>query len=388
MIRRALASTWNRRAWRSNFASKSTASKGAASKGAASIILASVGVAGGLLTISSRKDDTTTLLPIHNKNNAAICEEHDVIQVSNEISEEERFEQCVAYHRCFLADYRDRWQYKPGKQQTTPTTSIWPLYVPQEHEVPSLEYDLQFCNRDSAQKSNISYKYCADLQFRLASYYLRQFDDAETQKKGLKMIKRLAQEGHGDGMCMYGTVLNEGKLVEADSQQATVWWRRAVDRYRHVQSTYELAVAFYTGEGVPESEELAVYYFEKAATQGHAGAAYMLGDCLLDGVGAPRDRAEALEWLVAAGELGHRGARSRVLAVLENDIGSHHGRFTDKSRQTLVEDVEEGSKWSIEEGQDGPTEVSIERRFTIGGGSGNPVVLARRKTVVAESRTP
>lgn len=67
--------------------------------------------------------------------------------------------------------------------------------------------------------------------------------------------------------------------------QATIWWHQAVEMHNHVASTYELAVAFYTGEGVAENEELAVSYFEKAATMGHAGAAYMLGDCLLDGVG-------------------------------------------------------------------------------------------------------
>jgi hypothetical protein len=30
--------------------------------------------------------------------------------------------------------------------------------------------------------------------------------------------------------------------------------------------------------------------------------------------------------------------------------------------------------------------VNIERRFTIGGGSRNPVVVARRKSIVEESR--
>ena len=372
MIRRVLITALHRRSRQSFFSSSSTGSK------RSKVALASVAVVAtaSALTLAGRKDDTVAL-PHFRK---TACEfREDVIHVSNEISEEERFEQCVAYHRCFLADYKDRWQYKAD---ATPKTSSWPLHVPVEEEVPSLEYDLTFCKRNSK-----STTYCSDLQFRLACYYLRQ-DDPEIQKKGFKMVKRLAESGHGDGMCMYGIVLNEGKLVDANVAQATVWWRRAVDMSRHVQSTYELAVAFYTGEGVPESEELAVYYFEKAATLGHAGAAYMLGDCLLEGVGAPRDRAEALEWLVAAGELGHRGARSRVLAVLEHDIGTNYGRFTDKSRQTLVEDVDEGAKWSNLDKEGGPREVSIERRFTIGGGSGNPVVLAKRKSVVAESRTP
>jgi TPR repeat protein len=252
--------------------------------------------------------------------------------------------------------------------------------------------DYGFCQRSLQKKSH----YCDNLQFQLAAYKLRH-DDPEIRRDGFKLVKQLAEKGHGDGMCMYGIVLNEGRVVEADPTQATVWWQRAVDMHRHVQSTYELAVAFFTGEGVAENEELAVIYFERAATMGHAGAAYMLGDCLLDGVGTPRDRAEALEWLVAAGELGHRGARSRVLAVLELEDGTDYGRFTDASRQTLVEvanvlveDVEEESKWkdgSPERGKE-PIIVSIERRFTIGGGSRNPVVLARRRTVVAESRGP
>jgi hypothetical protein len=100
-----------------------------------------------------------------------------------------------------------------------------------------------------------------------------------------------------------------------------------------------------------------------------------------------------MEWLVAAGEMGHRGARSRVLAVLEKQNGTaaaDNGRFTDGSRQTfrrrrssIKELKEEDTKWTEEDLQ---RLVTIERTFTIGGGSRNPVVLEKRKTVVAESR--
>ena len=153
---------------------------------------------------------------------------------------------------------------------------------------------------------------------------------------------------------------------------------------------YELGVALYTGEGCVEDEAQAVQLWRKAADWGHSGAAYMLGDCLLDGVGVQRDRAEALEWLITAAELGHRGARSRVLAVLEKDEGDDYGKFTDSSRQTLKDHAKEEDI----NGQERATEEksflrnpNIERRFTIGGGSRNPVILARRKTIVQESRT-
>lgn len=93
--------------------------------------------------------------------------------------------------------------------------------------------------------------------------------------------------------------------------------------------------------------------------------------------------------------LGHRGARSRVMAVLEKQEGEDYGKFTDSSRQSLVADVNENKeqeqvKWTgdDDDGDDSSTKaVSIERRFTIGGGSRNPVVLARRKSVVEESRS-
>lgn len=169
-----------------------------------------------------------------------------------------------------------------------------------------------------------------------------------------------------------GILLNEGRGVDLNPNQAVIWWRRCVDSHKHITATYELAVALYTGEGVPEDVSLAVDLFWKAANLGHAGAAYMLGECLLDGVGVERDRADALEWLVTAAELGHRRARSRVLTVLQHDYELLNAGQVDSE-----------DKWVDEEEEQ---TVNIERRYTIGGGSRNPVILANRKSKVEESR--
>ncbi len=215
-------------------------------------------------------------------------------------------------------------------------------------------------------------------------------------------------------MCAYATCLNDGRAgLDINPDAAVSWWKNACAQHDHIQSCYEMGVAYYTGEGLPEDEVQAVNYFRRAADCGHAGAAYMLGDCLLDGIGIERDRGEALEWLVISAELGHRGARSRVLAVLEREEGKSYGKFTDASRQTLIaidkrsnneklkksahtdsSDTEEESSKSFEKGKtrDGlerqysQRPVTLERRYTIGGGARNPAVLARRKTIVAESR--
>lgn len=159
-------------------------------------------------------------------------------------------------------------------------------------------------------------------------------------------------------------------------KQAVNWWRRCVDLHRHVNATYELAVALYTGEGVPENPELAVHYFRRIAHLGHSGAAYMLGECLLDGVGTERDRANALEWLVTAAELGHQLARERVIAVLQQDYEDLNKGKTDDG--TVA--------WVGEENADRLRAVNIERKYTVGGGVKNPKVLEHRRTKVQESR--
>jgi Sel1 repeat len=190
-----------------------------------------------------------------------------------------------------------------------------------------------------------------------------------------------------------GILLSEGSIdgVDANPQQAAVWWRRCVDEHGHIHSLYELATACYLGDGIVEDAPMAVSLFRRAAHLGHAGAAYMLGECLLNGVGTERDRTDALEWLVTAAELGHRGAQERVLMILNVDYGDYNvANDVAKQRQ-----LEETIKWiNYEEdieSYDPKLEplhkaVNIERRFTIGGGSRNPVVVARRKSIVEESR--
>jgi len=292
-------------------------------------------------------------------------------------SESTRFSQSLSWHRSLVEEYRQKWTYSADSQKTpSKTATAWPTTAEMpssKEEIAALEYDFKFATPGS---------YRDDVQFRLSYCYL---EDDPT--KALSLLQELAARGkHADAMCLFGVVWNEGRCnVEADPAKACVWFAQAAD-LGHGQACYELAVLLYTGAGVAENETKAVEWFEQAASMGHAAAAYMLGDCLLDGVGVVRDRAEALEWLVAAGEMGHRGARSRVLAVLEEEEWKDYGDFTDASRQTFKRKIEsdlEYKKWAEE---DVEKIVSIERQFTIGGGSGNPVVLERRRSVINESR--
>jgi hypothetical protein len=180
-----------------------------------------------------------------------------------------------------------------------------------------------------------------------------------------------------------GIILNEGLVegVDINPEEAVVWWRRCVDSHRHIKATYEIAVAMYTGEGLAEDPDLAVTLFRRIAHLGHAGAAYMLSECLLDGVGINRDRSDALEWLVTSAELGHRIAQDRVISVLRQDYTK-----LDIDELTSKDSRLEGGRWSTGILGDNIRKAIVERRHTIGGGSRNPLVAARRKTKVLESR--
>lgn len=294
-------------------------------------------------------------------------------------TEQDRFFQTLEYHRALLFDYYRRWG-DSLKEDTDKASHVdkWPRNVPSSKQIGALESDLIFCKRSSSEGDHK----CDDLEFRIATFYV-QADDQEMQRKGFKTVKHLAETGHPSGMCYYAMLLNDGKIpgVDANPQQAVVWWRRCVDYHRHIVATYELGNANYLGDGVPENPELAVRLFRRAANLGHPGAAYMLGECLLDGVGIERDRANALEWLVTAAELGHQLARSRVIAVLNEEI-----QYLDNGRAQEERRAVEASKWVTGEDEAKIRAVNIERRFTIGGGSRNPKVQQRRQTKVAESR--
>ena len=382
-------------------------------------IVASVAAAAGvgctLWTLSAEKQNqrcppksdtnhrTRSLLYINLPISTCTAPEQDEDDSDDDFSEPARYEQSLAFHRSLLDEYRSKWEYVPeinsyggngtksvNRSTSTPTSfNPWPKSIPTTPEqVKILEYDLKYAAPG---------KYRDDLQFRIAVYCMNNSPsntDASSSldhfdsRRALRSLQELALAGHADSQCMLGIIFREGTAdIDPDPVKALVWFQRAAGSGNHAQACYEMGVALYTGEGgVPEQEGRAVEYFERAASLGHAAAAYMLGDCLLDGVGVIRDRAEALEWLVAAGEMGHRGARSRVLAVLEN-TADESGVFTDGSRQSFqrraADVVPEEKKWTEE---DLKRLVTLEKQYTIGGGTRNPVILERRKSVVLESR--
>mmetsp|Transcript_8862 Transcript_8862/g.15040 ORF Transcript_8862/g.15040 Transcript_8862/m.15040 type:complete len:384 (+) Transcript_8862:90-1241(+) len=312
-------------------------------------------------------------------NTTAVCEPIE--------TEEQRFQRMLSYHRERIGQYRKEWEYRADGNATTATKTpsrSWPDNVPSNDDLPSMLEDMKYCSRSPNSRSDKE-EYCHRLNFRVASALLMQYDE-ESQKKGMDILRRLAETGYSDAMAYYGICLNEGRAgLDPNAEAAVSWWQLSMDRYLHPQSVYELAVAKYTGEGVLEDEVESVRLFALAAEQDHPAAAYMLGDCMLDGIGVEMDRGAALVWLVRASELGHRGARSRVMAVLEKKDGEDYGDFTDASRQTFVEHTLFSAD---KDGHIIQRTATLRKRIggDIGGGPSNPTELHRRRTIVGKSR--
>jgi hypothetical protein len=147
-----------------------------------------------LLSSMKRKDDLVTE-----------CREEALVGVGNECpsgySESKRFFQVLAYHRELLADYQRRWPEAHEGKSPRKMKRDWPRRIPKAHQIASLEFDLRFCERSEGGDT----KKCQDLKFRIACFYIYHESNPVFQKKGLHLVKELANKGHPDGMCLYGT---------------------------------------------------------------------------------------------------------------------------------------------------------------------------------------
>ncbi|MBK3393503.1 tetratricopeptide repeat protein [Psychrobacter sp. M9-54-1] len=60
---------------------------------------------------------------------------------------------------------------------------------------------------------------------------------------------------------------------------------------------YELGLAYFEGDSVPEDDDKAFELFKEAATQGYAPAQHHIGIMYHEGIGVDQDYRKAFEWV-------------------------------------------------------------------------------------------
>ena len=113
---------------------------------------------------------------------------------------------------------------------------------------------------------------------------------------------------------------------------------------------YQLAAAYYFGEGVPQDLFEMVRWTRKAAKQGHADAQYELGKVYLHGSGVAQDNREAVRWWREAAEQGH--------AMAQFNLGASYN-----IGQGVVQDYSEAVRWYRQGAEQGLAEA----QFGLGG---------------------
>lgn len=139
--------------------------------------------------------------------------------------------------------------------------------------------------------------------------------EAGSNPKAVEVLTRLANEGNALAQYRLGGLYYHGRGVTEDENMAIYWWKKAAAS-GNAEAMYQIAHAYLFGNSVAKAvadpdREAAVWYFQ-AASAGHAEAAYTLGLLFIAGKGVVEDRNEAIRWFRAAAAKGHVEARKAM----------------------------------------------------------------------------
>lgn len=135
--------------------------------------------------------------------------------------------------------------------------------------------------------------------------------------EGFEWIRKSAKQGHPDAQHKLGKFYRD---VKGDKTKASKWIARAASHQNymrspcrfHIDAQFDLALAYFHGDGIKPDKKIAAEFCEKAAVQDHIESQFMLGCMYLEGQGKPRNYEEAYNWIRRAADKGHKEARLKL----------------------------------------------------------------------------
>ena len=163
-----------------------------------------------------------------------------------------------------------------------------------------------------------------------AAYVLakRHFSRKEIAQ-ALKWIEVSAGEGYDVAQYEYGSLLEQGVIVEQDFEKAVRLYRKAAEQ-NHVNACLNLGVCYINGTGVERNYAEQFRWLKKAIDLGSERAIYNLAICNLDGVGIDQDIAQGIGLMIEAANLGEREAQFSLGSYYED------GRYVDQDIQQAI----------------------------------------------------
>ncbi len=135
--------------------------------------------------------------------------------------------------------------------------------------------------------------------------------DADSKKKGLEAMTKLAEEGVGDAQAWLGMAYEYGLAGLARNDAKAIEWNTRASSNGNAIAMCILGDRYAVGRGVAKDEERAFALFKKAAPNSSAGA-YHLGVAYERGIGCEKNERRAFAAYDRAAKEGHLAAQYEV----------------------------------------------------------------------------
>lgn len=123
------------------------------------------------------------------------------------------------------------------------------------------------------------------------------------------LFKYRAEEGNSDAQLRLGKCYYSGDGIEQDKEKALFWLEKAAGQ-SNVDAQLLLASIYMEGEkGIEQDETKGIYWLKEAASQGNVKAQLIIAQCYDEGSGVAKDLNEAANWYRKAAEQGDADAQ-------------------------------------------------------------------------------
>lgn len=142
--------------------------------------------------------------------------------------------------------------------------------------------------------------------------------DSGRHAQAATLLQPLANNGNALAQYRLGMMYYNGQGVPEDEKQAIYWWKKAAAQ-GYVEAMFQLGSAYLFGSQaakfVPDPDREAATWYFQAASAGHAEAQYHLGLLFLAGKGVVDNRQEAARWMRKAAAQGHPEAKKALSSI-------------------------------------------------------------------------
>ena len=173
-------------------------------------------------------------------------------------------------------------------------------------------------------------------QYKLARSYLYGNEKIpQDYSEAMRLLCQEAEQGNAFAMYELGRMWADGLGVEADSDIAEEWYRKALDTFLSVEKEmskrnktylqYQIGKMYLVGLGTEKDYETAVVWLERAAEENHNCAQHTLGCLYLKGKEIPKDVEKAVALLRQSALQGNGYAQYRLgnVYLLGEDVSQN-----------------------------------------------------------------